>query len=113
MSFDQPGIWQMSTSVWAQRQSQPGSKTALLLALQGPSSEALHLGHLVPFPFTTWLQKTFRVPLVIQLTDDEKFLLRYGNFSTLSRSLAAPAQQWPLSAWLIAFLCYLVETLSY
>ena len=41
---------------------------------QGPSSEALHLGHLVPFMFTKWLQDAFKVPLVIQLTDDEKFL---------------------------------------
>lgn len=24
--------------------------------MQGPSSEALHLGHLVPFMFTKWLQ---------------------------------------------------------
>jgi tryptophanyl-tRNA synthetase len=41
---------------------------------RGPSSEALHLGHLVPFQFTQWLQEAFGVPLVIQLTDDEKFL---------------------------------------
>lgn len=41
---------------------------------RGPSSEALHLGHLVPFHFTQWLQKAFNAPLVIQLTDDEKFL---------------------------------------
>jgi len=41
---------------------------------RGPSSEAMHLGHLVPFLFTKWLQDTFDVPLVIQLTDDEKFL---------------------------------------
>jgi tryptophanyl-tRNA synthetase len=41
---------------------------------RGPSSEALHLGHLVPFIFTKWLQDVFDVPLVIQLTDDEKFL---------------------------------------
>ena len=41
---------------------------------RGPSSEALHLGHLVPFQFTAWLQSAFKVPLVIQLTDDEKFL---------------------------------------
>lgn len=41
---------------------------------RGPSSEALHLGHLVPFHFTAWLQKAFRAPLVVQLTDDEKFL---------------------------------------
>jgi len=41
---------------------------------RGPSSEAMHLGHLVPFIMTKWLQDTFDVPLVIQLTDDEKFL---------------------------------------
>ncbi|KAH9610249.1 hypothetical protein KSS87_001299 [Heliosperma pusillum] len=39
---------------------------------RGPSSEALHLGHLVPFMFTKYLQDVFKVPLVIQLTDDEK-----------------------------------------
>ncbi|CAI5962331.1 unnamed protein product [Closterium sp. NIES-64] len=41
---------------------------------RGPSSEALHLGHLIPFMFTKWLQEAFKVPLVIQLTDDEKYL---------------------------------------
>ena len=41
---------------------------------RGPSSEALHLGHLLPFMFTKWLQDVFNCPLVIQLTDDEKFL---------------------------------------
>jgi|UniRef100_A0A7S3F4N1 tryptophanyl-tRNA synthetase len=39
---------------------------------RGPSSEALHMGHLIPFQFTKWLQDAFKVPLVIQLTDDEK-----------------------------------------
>ncbi|XP_024358588.1 tryptophan--tRNA ligase, cytoplasmic [Physcomitrium patens] len=41
---------------------------------RGPSSESLHLGHLVPFMFTKYLQDAFKVPLVIQLTDDEKFM---------------------------------------
>lgn len=41
---------------------------------RGPSSGSLHLGHLVPFILTKWLQETFEVPLVIQLTDDEKTL---------------------------------------
>uniref|UniRef100_A0A8D0BT20 Tryptophan--tRNA ligase, cytoplasmic n=1 Tax=Salvator merianae TaxID=96440 RepID=A0A8D0BT20_SALMN len=41
---------------------------------RGPSSEAMHVGHLVPFIFTKWLQEVFNVPLVIQLTDDEKYL---------------------------------------
>ncbi|KAF4528967.1 hypothetical protein B566_EDAN011272 [Ephemera danica] len=41
---------------------------------RGPSSDAMHLGHLIPFVFTKWLQDAFDVPLVIQLTDDEKCL---------------------------------------
>lgn len=41
---------------------------------RGPSSEALHLGHLIPFMFTKWLQDAFKCPLVVQLTDDEKCL---------------------------------------
>ena len=43
---------------------------------RGPSSEALHLGHMIPFTFTKYLQDAFDVPLVIQLTDDEKFLFK-------------------------------------
>ncbi|KAJ1606076.1 tryptophanyl-tRNA synthetase [Cryptosporidium canis] len=43
---------------------------------RGPSSESLHVGHLVPFLFTKYLQETFKVPLVIQLTDDEKFIFK-------------------------------------
>lgn len=43
---------------------------------RGPSSESLHLGHVIPFQFTKWLQDTFDCPLVIQLTDDEKFLFK-------------------------------------
>jgi len=48
---------------------------------RGPSSSAMHLGHLVPFLFTAWLQKAFRCPLVIQMTDDEKFLFK-GEYSS-------------------------------
>jgi tryptophanyl-tRNA synthetase len=43
---------------------------------RGPSSSSLHIGHLVQFMFTKWLQDTFNVPLVIQLTDDEKFFFK-------------------------------------
>ncbi|XP_022245936.1 tryptophan--tRNA ligase, cytoplasmic-like isoform X2 [Limulus polyphemus] len=49
-------------------------KPFFLYTGRGPSSEALHLGHLIPFVFSKWLQEVFDVPLVIQLTDDEKFL---------------------------------------
>jgi tryptophanyl-tRNA synthetase len=41
---------------------------------RGPSSESMHIGHLVPFLFCKYLQDVFDVPLVIQLTDDEKYL---------------------------------------
>ncbi|KAG6463160.1 hypothetical protein O3G_MSEX013709 [Manduca sexta] len=41
---------------------------------RGPSSESMHIGHMIPFMFTKWLQDVFNVPLVIQLTDDEKAL---------------------------------------
>jgi tryptophanyl-tRNA synthetase len=47
---------------------------------RGPSSAAMHLGHLVPFLFTAWLQKAFRCPLVVQMTDDEKFIFK-GEYS--------------------------------
>ncbi|WWD21463.1 tryptophan-tRNA ligase [Kwoniella shandongensis] len=43
---------------------------------RGPSTGSMHMGHLIPFMFTAWLQKVFNVPLVIQITDDEKYLLQ-------------------------------------
>lgn len=51
---------------------------------RGPSSAAMHLGHLVPFMMTQWLQEAFGVPLVIQMTDDEKFLWK-GAFDETKR----------------------------
>lgn len=45
---------------------------------RGPSSDSMHLGHMIPFVFTKWLQDVFDVPLVIELTDDEKFLFKQG-----------------------------------
>ena len=51
-------------------------KPFFLYTGRGPSSTAMHMGHLIPFIFTKWLQETFDVPLVIQLTDDEKFLFK-------------------------------------
>lgn len=43
---------------------------------RGPSSGSMHMGHMIPFTFTAWLQRVFNVPLVIQLTNDEKFLFK-------------------------------------
>lgn len=40
---------------------------------RGPSGHT-HLGHIIPWIFTRYLQEKFGVPLYFQLTDDEKFL---------------------------------------
>ena len=48
---------------------------------RGPSSSAMHVGHLLPFIFTAWLQKTFDCPVVIQLTDDEKWACESDKIS--------------------------------
>ena len=39
----------------------------------------MHMGHLVPFIFTKWLQDKFGVELWVQFTDDEKFLFRKNH----------------------------------
>ncbi|KAK0465514.1 uncharacterized protein EV420DRAFT_1514695 [Desarmillaria tabescens] len=51
-------------------------KPFFLYTGRGPSSDSMHLGHMIPFVFTKWLQDVFDVPLVVQLTDDEKFLFK-------------------------------------
>lgn len=50
-------------------------KPFFLYTGRGPSN-SMHVGHLVPFLFTKWLQEVFDVGLVIELTDDEKFLFK-------------------------------------
>lgn len=40
---------------------------------RGPSGH-VHLGHILPWVFTKYLQDTFNVNLLFQITDDEKFL---------------------------------------
>ena len=43
---------------------------------RGPSADALHMGHCIPFIFTRYLQRVFDVPLVVQITDDEKYIYK-------------------------------------
>jgi tryptophanyl-tRNA synthetase len=43
---------------------------------RGPSSEAMHLGHMIPFMFTKYLQDALDAILVIQMSDDEKFFFK-------------------------------------
>lgn len=51
---------------------------------RGPSGE-MHLGHLLPFVFTKWLQDRFDVDLIVQITDDEKYLFRDVNERDLEK----------------------------
>ncbi len=42
---------------------------------RGPSGQT-HLGHMIPWMFTKWLQEKFDADLYFQMTDDEKFLFK-------------------------------------
>ena len=50
---------------------------------RGPSSDAMHIGHLIPFMFTKWLQDVFNCPLVIQIADEEKAAFKKIDFEML------------------------------
>jgi tryptophanyl-tRNA synthetase len=50
-------------------------KEFFLYTGRGPSGHT-HIGHLVPWVFTKWLQEKFDTNLYFQLTDDEKFFAK-------------------------------------
>jgi len=52
---------------------------------RGPTSNSMHLGHLVPFIFTKWLHDKLNCPLVIQISDDEKCAIKQKNFEEIYR----------------------------
>lgn len=49
---------------------------------RGPSND-MHIGHTIPFMLTKWLQDVFECPLVIQISDEEKFYLKNLDFQTV------------------------------
>lgn len=53
-------------------------KEVYLYTGRGPSSQSLHLGHMVPFMFTKYLQEAFDAIVIIQMTDDEKYYFKEG-----------------------------------
>jgi tryptophanyl-tRNA synthetase len=59
---------------WILQEYEKGNKFFLYTG-RGPSGDT-HLGHLVPWIFTKWLQDAFGVKLYFQMTDDEKFLFK-------------------------------------
>ena len=58
---------------WILDMYEKGFKFALYTG-RGPSGDT-HIGHVVPWVFTKFLQEKFDVKLYFQLTDDEKFLI--------------------------------------
>jgi tryptophanyl-tRNA synthetase len=59
---------------WILKEYEKGNKFYLYTG-RGPSGHT-HMGHLIPWMFTKWLQDKFDVELYFQLTDDEKFLFK-------------------------------------
>jgi len=59
---------------WILKEYEKGNKFYLYTG-RGPS-EHTHLGHLVPWIFTKWLQDKFSAELWFQMTDDEKFVFK-------------------------------------
>lgn len=47
----------------------------MLYTGRGPSGNT-HLGHMMPWIFNKWVQDTFDVNMLFQMTDDEKFLFK-------------------------------------
>lgn len=43
---------------------------------RGPTSEAMHLGHMLPFMFSKYLQDALGAIIIIQMSDDEKFFFK-------------------------------------
>ncbi len=55
-------------------------KGLFLYTGRGPSGP-MHIGHIIQFYFTKWLQDKFHTTVYIQLTDDEKFLEEKRNLT--------------------------------
>lgn len=58
-------------------------KQIFLYTGRGPTSDALHLGHIIPIEFTAWLQKVLNAIVVIQMADDEKYWFKDMEFDTI------------------------------
>lgn len=52
---------------------------------RGPTSAALHLGHLISYIFTAEIGKLFNVPVVVQIADDEKVSFRDVSWEDMER----------------------------
>mmetsp|Transcript_20905 Transcript_20905/g.54332 ORF Transcript_20905/g.54332 Transcript_20905/m.54332 type:complete len:649 (+) Transcript_20905:266-2212(+) len=85
--FLKRGIFFSHRDLTAVLDAYEAGKPFYLYTGRGPSSSSMHLGHLVPFIFTKYLQDAFDCNLVIQMTDDEKFLWKDLDQETLAFQL--------------------------
>jgi tryptophanyl-tRNA synthetase len=46
---------------------------------RGPSSDKMHLGHLIPFKLAVYLQQTLKCIVFVQMSDDEKYIFKGGS----------------------------------
>ena len=74
--FSHRSLDELLTIVETHRKAGKSGPPFYLYTGRGPSSESLHLGHLIPFIMTKYLSDAFLVPVVIQITDDEKYIFR-------------------------------------
>lgn len=85
--FLKRGIFFSHRDLHAALDAYEAGKPFYLYTGRGPSSQSMHLGHLVPFMFTKYLQDAFGCCLVIQMTDDEKYLWKDLTLEELEHTL--------------------------
>ncbi len=68
---------------WILDEYEKGNKFFLYTG-RGPSGK-VHIGHLIPWIFTKWLQDKFNVELYFQFTDDEKYLFSNKSYKEIQK----------------------------
>ncbi len=71
---------------WILNEHEKGNRFFLYTG-RGPSGHT-HIGHMIPWILTKWLQDKFGAELYFQMTDDEKFLFKEGLNLEETNSLA-------------------------
>lgn len=52
---------------------------------RGPSSDTMHIGHMIPFVLTKWLSDVFEAPLVVMLTDGKILIVARNGCADWAR----------------------------
>lgn len=68
------------------------NKPVYLYTGRGPTSESMHLGHMIPFMLTAYLQNALNCICIIQMSDDEKYFFKGGSLAEYLRLTYANAK---------------------